>query len=98
MSSLLLPIHSCHFLFTDISDITKFLNSSDLPSSPDYKMTSSSIPSDSPAHLIFESILRELDAASGFKELIYEDIAGQNWLLLSESLASHPEVERRRPR
>ncbi|KAL5359507.1 hypothetical protein BJX96DRAFT_174410 [Aspergillus floccosus] len=54
---------------------------------------------DSPvARDIFENILKELATASQFKELIYENIGDHDWLLLSESLASHSEVERRHPR
>jgi hypothetical protein len=61
--------------------------------------TRSLIPFDSPgARRIFENILKELDAASEFKEIIYENIADEDWLSLSESLANHPEVERRHPR
>ncbi|KAG2418182.1 hypothetical protein HFD88_001283 [Aspergillus terreus] len=61
--------------------------------------TRSLIPFDfSGARRIFENILKELDAASEFKELIYENIADEDWLSLSESLANHPEVERRHPR
>lgn len=72
------------------------------PTFPDCNMaprTRSLVPYDSPVpRCIFENIIKELAAASQFKELIYENITDHEWLLLSESLANHSEVERRHPR